>query len=71
MGFNLIVALCKNNGIGKNGDIPWKITKDLKYFKDVTSFNKNSGENVVIMGRKTWESIPEKFKPLSKAKSSY
>ena len=65
MGFNLIVALCKNNGIGKNGDIPWKITKDLKYFKDVTSFNKTSGENVVIMGRKTWESIPEKFKPLS------
>ena len=39
--------------------------KRFEYFRDVTSFNKTSGENVVIMGRKTWESIPEKFKPLS------
>jgi dihydrofolate reductase / thymidylate synthase len=62
----LIVALCKkNNGIGKDGDIPWYIKEDLKYFKDITCFKKHIlGLNTVIMGRKTWESIPDKFKPL-------
>ena len=55
---NLIVAVCKKNGIGKEGNIPWYIKEDLKYFKDVTSFiNHQPGKNVVIMGRKTWDSI--------------
>lgn len=63
---NLIVAICKKNGIGKDGNIPWYIKEDLKYFKDITSFASHQpGKNVVIMGRKTWESIPEKYKPLS------
>lgn len=63
---NLIVAVCKKNGIGKEGNIPWYVKEDLKYFKDVTSFiNHQPGKNVVIMGRKTWESIPDKYKPLS------
>lgn len=65
---NIIVAICKkNNGIGKDCGIPWQIKEDMKYFKDTTSFKKHLvGENVVIMGRKTWESIPDKFKPLEK-----
>jgi len=57
---NLIVARCKkNNGIGFEGGIPWHLKKDLQYFKEKTS------GGVVIMGRKTWESIPEKFRPLN------
>ncbi|MDG1021544.1 MAG: type 3 dihydrofolate reductase [Emcibacteraceae bacterium] len=48
---SLIVAAATNNTIGKDNDMPWKISSDLKYFKKVT-MNKP-----VIMGRKTFESI--------------
>ena len=48
---NLIVAKAKNNAIGKNGKIPWNIPEELQYFKAKTI------NNVVIMGRKTYESI--------------
>ena len=60
---NLIVALCKKtNGIGFQGLIPWFLKNDLKHFQKITS-NKNI-YNFVIMGRKTWESIPDNKKPL-------
>lgn len=60
--FNVIVALSrKNNGIGLNNTIPWKLPKDMGYFRSITT---GSSKNAVIMGRKTWESIPEKFRPL-------
>lgn len=45
--------------IGSNGQIPWRIPQDLQFFKEQTM------GGVVIMGRKTWDSIPEKFRPLS------
>ena len=62
---NLIVAVDENYGIGKSNSIPWDIPEDLKYFKDITTYNENDKNiNVVIMGRKTWESIPIKFRPL-------
>ena len=62
---NIIVALCNKRGIGLNNKIPWNLSSDLKYFKKVTSFSNNPLlKNVVIMGRKTWESIPCKFRPL-------
>ena len=51
MSINLIVANSVNGVIGKNGNMPWHIPQDLKRFKTLT---KNS---VVIMGRKTFESI--------------
>lgn len=54
----IIFAMAKNGVIGNNGQIPWHLPEDLKFFKEVTM-----GETV-IMGRKTWESIPDKFKPL-------
>jgi dihydrofolate reductase len=57
--FNIIVAVCKNMGIGAAGTMPWHIPADLAHFKSVTS------AGTVIMGRLTWESIPEKFRPLS------
>jgi len=53
-----IVCVDKNLGIGKEGSIPWRNPEDMKLFKERTS------GNIVLMGRKTWESIPEKFKPL-------
>jgi dihydrofolate reductase len=56
--FNLIVAMCKNNGIGLNGKLPWSIKEDLAFFSKTTIGQKN---NAVIMGRKTWESLPSKF----------
>lgn len=61
-----MVAADLNSGIGKNGQLPWKLPGDLKYFKELTC-NVRSSElrNAVIMGRKTWESIPDKFRPLS------
>ena len=54
----IIVAKSKNNVIGSNGSIPWSVSKDLKYFKELTD------SNTVIMGRKTYDSLPENKKPL-------
>jgi dihydrofolate reductase len=55
--FNLIVCVNKKNVIGRNGDLLFHIHNDLKNFKRMTT------DNVVIMGRKTFESLPGK-KPL-------
>jgi dihydrofolate reductase len=59
---NIIVAHCRRRGIGLNNRLPWKLSKDLQYFKDQTIGN---GNNAVIMGRKTWESLPEAARPLA------
>ena len=63
---NVIVAYCKkNNGIGKNNKIPWFLKNDLKNFQQITSKTfKPYTKNMVVMGRKTWDSIPDKHKPL-------
>ena len=55
---SLIVAKSKNNVIGNKGRIPWYIPNDLKRFKELTT------NNVVIMGRKTFESLPKEYRPL-------
>jgi len=60
MNFNIIVALCKNNGIGKDNNLPWCIKNDLKKFKNLTVGN---GNNCIVMGKNTWLSIG---KPLEK-----
>lgn len=54
----IIAALAENGVIGKDGDIPWHHPKDLKHFKQLTT------GNPVIMGRKTYESLPENYQPL-------
>lgn len=57
--FQIIVAVDNNHGIGNdNNQIPWRIPKDLQLFSKFTK------HHVVVMGRKTWDSIPSKFKPL-------
>ena len=48
----LVVAMSENRVIGVDGDLPWKISADLKHFKKVTM------GHPVVMGRKTWESLP-------------
>jgi dihydrofolate reductase len=55
---SLIAAVSKNYVIGKNNDLPWHLPDDMKYFMQTTK------EHHVIMGRKNYESIPEKFRPL-------
>ncbi|MFA5916860.1 MAG: dihydrofolate reductase [Candidatus Gracilibacteria bacterium] len=63
--FSIILAVDNENGIGKNNDLAWKINADIKYFKETTTKTTDIGKvNAVIMGRKTWESIPSKYKPL-------
>ncbi|MBL4694365.1 dihydrofolate reductase [Candidatus Gracilibacteria bacterium] len=62
----IIVAVDKNNGIGIDGKLPWKLKKDMQFFKDTTSeVWEEDAKNMVVMGRKTWESIPEKYRPLA------
>lgn len=54
----LITAHSGNRVIGNKGKIPWHLPEDFKLFKKYTE------NNVVIMGRITWESLPKKFRPL-------
>lgn len=51
--FNIILAIDENYGIGKNNTIPWKCTTDMEFFKSKTI------NNILIVGRKTWESMPQ------------
>jgi len=53
----MIVAADLNNGIGKNNQMPWHISDDLKRFKALTT------GHTIVMGRKTWESLPKKPLP--------
>ena len=62
---NIVVAYTFNKqGIGKNGVLPWKIPEDMAHFKHITTSKDANHFNIVVMGRKTWESIPDTFKPL-------
>lgn len=68
--FNVIFAMDSHCGIGRNGGIPWgRIPTDLSFFRRVTTNTPPeiypTLPNVVIMGRKTWESLPENHRPLS------
>ncbi len=55
---NLIYACAANGVIGNKGTLPWHLPEDLKHFRAVTM------SHPVIMGRKTWDSLPAKFRPL-------
>lgn len=54
----LIVAMDSERGIGKNNDLMWHLPADMKFFKESTS------GQIVVMGRKNYDSIPERFRPL-------
>jgi dihydrofolate reductase len=61
MKFMMIVAMDDQGIIGQDGKLPWRLSSDLKRFKKLTVAD---GFNAVVMGRKTWDSLPIKFKPL-------
>ena len=56
---SIIVAVAENNVIGKDNKLIWHLPADMKFFKEKTT------GHCVITGRKNYESIPEKFRPLS------
>jgi dihydrofolate reductase len=58
MALNLIFARARHGVIGHNNTLPWHLPEDLAHFKQTTL------GQPVVMGRKTWESLPPKFRPL-------
>ncbi|KAF4361890.1 hypothetical protein G4B88_009262 [Cannabis sativa] len=63
--YQVVVASTRDMGIGKDGKLPWRLPSDLKFFKDITTATSDPGKkNAVLMGRKTWESIPIEHRPL-------
>src|SRR4051794_14213003 len=58
MKIGLVYARSRNGVIGKGGVMPWHVPEDLAHFKQVTL------DAPVIMGRKTWDSVPPRFRPL-------
>ncbi|XP_064152537.1 dihydrofolate reductase isoform X3 [Anguilla rostrata] len=65
---NSIVAVCPDMGIGNKGQLPWhsiRLNNELKFFQRMTATPSIEGrQNVVIMGRNTWFSIPAQNRPL-------
>lgn len=57
-GVGLVWAEARGGVIGRDGTMPWNVPEDLAHFRLVT------GSSPVIMGRRTWESLPERFRPL-------
>ncbi len=61
MKISIIVAMDEDGAIGKNDALPWRLKSDMERFRKLTE---GDGFNSVIMGRKTWDSLPEAFRPL-------
>jgi dihydrofolate reductase len=59
MSVALIWAEARGRVIGDGGGIPWHVPEDLARFRELTT------GSTVVMGRRTWESLPERFRPLS------
>jgi len=63
--FKMIVAVCRGGGIGFEGQLPWpKLARDLRFFAEMTSSSTFPYNSAVVMGRRTWESIPAAVRPL-------
>ncbi len=57
-GLALIWAQARDGVIGQDGQMPWHLPEDLAHFRELT------GGDAVVMGRRTWQSLPERFRPL-------
>ena len=55
---SLIAAVARNRAIGKDNQLLWHLPEDMRHFRETTR------GKTVIMGRRTWESLPERFRPL-------
>lgn len=64
MTIQFIASITPDNGLGRNNELLYRIKKDLQFFKELTTTSTSSLKNVVVMGMKTWNSIPEKYRPL-------
>lgn len=62
--FQVIVAQCSSRGIGRDSTIPWHLPSDLKRFRNITTTSLPGKQNAVIMGRRTYESLPANYRPL-------
>jgi dihydrofolate reductase len=54
----LVAAVARGGVIGRDGGIPWRLPEDMARFKALTT------GHAVVMGRRTWESLPDRFRPL-------
>ncbi len=63
--FDVVVAADEGGAIGNGGELPWKLPGDTAFFKRITSQAAPGKVNAVIMGRKTWDTIPPRFRPLA------
>ena len=53
-----MAAVARNGVIGRDGSVPWRLPEDMRHFRELTM------GHPVVMGRKTWESLPDRFRPL-------
>jgi dihydrofolate reductase len=54
----LVAAVARGGVIGRDGGLPWRLPEDMAHFREVTM------GYPVVMGRKTWDSLPDRFRPL-------
>jgi dihydrofolate reductase len=60
-----VLAATPTGGIGLDGGLPWRLPGEMAFFRDLTTKTRDAAKrNAVLMGRKTWDSLPPKFKPL-------
>jgi dihydrofolate reductase len=63
--FDIVVAADLDDGIGASGQVPWRLPADLAHLKRLTSETEVPGtRNAVLMGRVTWDTIPDRWRPL-------
>lgn len=58
MTLTLVAAVARNGVIGRDGTIPWRLPEDMRRFRALTM------GHPVVMGRRTWESLPDQYRPL-------
>lgn len=58
MKLSLVAAVARGGVIGREGRVPWHLPEDMKRFRELTT------GHAVVMGRKTWDSLPDRFRPL-------
>ncbi|MCC6522910.1 MAG: dihydrofolate reductase [Polyangiaceae bacterium] len=63
--FEVVAACDEGRGLGYRGELPWRAPGDVAFFKALTTQVPRVGiENAIVMGRKTWDTVPPRFRPL-------